>query len=58
MKQYKFRIKRFDPEKDSSPQWKEFTVEMEPTERALDGLIKIKETIDGSLTFRKSCAHG
>ncbi len=31
---------------------------METTERLLDGLLKIKEGIDGSLTFRRSCAHG
>lgn len=58
MKKYNFRIKRFDPERDLSPRWEEFIVEMEPTERALDGLIKIKDNLDGSLTFRKSCAHG
>jgi succinate dehydrogenase / fumarate reductase iron-sulfur subunit len=58
MKKYKYRIKRFDPERDSSPRWEEFIVEMDPFERLLDGLIKIKDTIDGSLTFRRSCAHG
>jgi succinate dehydrogenase / fumarate reductase iron-sulfur subunit len=55
---YTFRIKRFDPEKDTAPRWEEFTVVMDPLSRLLDGLIKIKDTIDGSLTFRRSCAHG
>lgn len=58
VKQYNFKIKRFDPDKDSSSRWDDFTVEMEPAERVLDGLIKLKESIDGSLTFRRSCAHG
>ena len=58
MEKYKYRIKRFDPERDSSPRWEEFIVEMDPFERLLDGLIKIKDRIDGSLTFRRSCAHG
>jgi len=58
MKKYKFRIKRFNPEKDPNPRWEEFFVEMGPSERLLDGLIKIKENLDGSLTFRRSCAHG
>lgn len=31
---------------------------MQSTERLLDGLIRIKEGLDGSLTFRRSCAHG
>ncbi len=57
----KFKIKRFDPEKDipgGKPRWEEFTVEMDPFERLLDGLVRIKEAQDGSLTFRLSCAHG
>ncbi len=58
MKKYRYRIKRFDPEKNSTSRWEEFIVEMDPFERLLDGLIKIKDTIDGSLTFRRSCAHG
>ena len=30
----------------------------EPTDRVLDALHKIKWDLDGSLTFRRSCAHG
>jgi|Deesub1362B_J571_1020462.scaffolds.fasta_scaffold00236_40 succinate dehydrogenase / fumarate reductase iron-sulfur subunit len=58
MKTYTFRIRRFNPEKDTESHWEEYTVEMESMERVLDGLIRIKETQDGSLTFRRSCAHG
>ena len=58
MKKYTFKIKRFDPEKDLSPRWEEYAVELEPFERLLDGLIRIKDEVDGSLTFRRSCAHG
>ncbi len=58
MKTFNFKIKRLDPEKDRAPCWQEFTVELEQTERLLDGLIRIKDSIDGSLTFRRSCAHG
>lgn len=57
-KKYIFRIKRFDPERDPGPHWEEFAVEMDPIERLLDGLIKIKDTMDGSLTYRSSCTHG
>ena len=36
----------------------EYTVEVEPNERLLDALMKVKRFQDGSLGFRKSCAHG
>lgn len=58
MEQYIFKIKRFDPEKDRESRWEKFRIEMELTDRVLDGFIKIKDTLDGSLTFRRSCAHG
>ncbi|MBI5675012.1 MAG: succinate dehydrogenase iron-sulfur subunit [Nitrospirae bacterium] len=58
MKTYNFKIKRFNPSEESSPQWQEFSVQMDPMERLLDGLIKIKDNSDGTLTFRRSCAHG
>jgi succinate dehydrogenase / fumarate reductase iron-sulfur subunit len=52
------RIKRFNPEIDVKPTFKEYVVEAEPTDRVLDALFKIKWYQDGSLTFRRSCAHG
>ena len=51
-------IRRFDPEIDAEPRWQDFDVEMLPTDRVLDALHKIKWEQDGSLTFRRSCAHG
>jgi len=58
MKNYTFKIKRFNPSEETLTRWQEFSVKMEPMERLLDGLIKLKEDIDGTLTFRRSCAHG
>jgi succinate dehydrogenase / fumarate reductase iron-sulfur subunit len=52
------RVKRYNPETDTKPHWEEFTVEAEPTDRILDALHTAKWTIDGTLTFRRSCAHG
>ena len=51
-------IRRFDPEVDAEPRWEDFDVELYPTDRVLDALHKIKWEQDGSLTFRRSCAHG
>ena len=51
-------IRRYDPEKDAEPYWQDFDVELYATDRVLDALHKIKWEVDGSLTFRRSCAHG
>jgi len=53
-----FIIRRFDPDTDTEPRWQDFDVMMLPTDRILDALHKIKWEQDGSLTFRRSCAHG
>jgi succinate dehydrogenase / fumarate reductase iron-sulfur subunit len=53
-----FRIQRFDPEQDKKPHYQTFEVEVEETDRVLNGLDKIKWFQDGSLTYRRSCAHG
>ena len=52
------RVKRYNPETDKRPHWQEFEVEAEPTDRVLDALHTAKWTVDGTLTFRRSCAHG
>ncbi|MGW5333819.1 succinate dehydrogenase iron-sulfur subunit [Streptomyces bauhiniae] len=52
------RIRRFNPEVAAEPHWEDFQLEMDPKERVLDGLNKIKWDHDGTLTFRRSCAHG
>lgn len=56
--QLEVSIKRFNPEKDSAPHWETYKVEAEPMDRVLDVLNKIKWEQDGTLTYRKSCAHG
>lgn len=54
-----FRIQRYNPEKDAKPYFKDYTLnDLSPTFRVLDALHEIKWTIDGTLTFRRSCAHG
>jgi succinate dehydrogenase / fumarate reductase iron-sulfur subunit len=53
-----FKIQRFNPEKDKKPHYEEYSVTLEPTDRVLDGLNEIKWKQDGTLTYRRSCAHG
>lgn len=52
------KIQRYNPEKDSEPYFADYTVEVEPTDRVLDALLEVKGKLDGSLSLRKSCAHG
>lgn len=52
------RIKRFNPELDVHSHFEEYQVEAEPTDRVLDALNQIKWYQDGTLTYRRSCAHG
>jgi succinate dehydrogenase / fumarate reductase iron-sulfur subunit len=52
------RIRRFDPEVDTEPHWEEYEVPARPTDRVLNLLMYVKDELDGSLTFRRSCAHG
>ncbi|MFF4173173.1 succinate dehydrogenase iron-sulfur subunit [Streptomyces sp. NPDC001744] len=52
------RIRRFNPEISDAAVWEDFRIEIDPKERVLDALHKIKWDIDGTLTFRRSCAHG
>ncbi|NHC14726.1 succinate dehydrogenase iron-sulfur subunit [Motilibacter deserti] len=52
------KIRRFDPENDTEPHWEAYGVTVLPTDRVLDALHKVKWEVDGSLTFRRSCAHG
>ncbi len=56
--QVQFKVKRFNPEKENKAYWGEYTVEVEDTDRVLDGLNYIKWNHDGSLAYRRSCAHG
>lgn len=51
-------IQRFNPKKDKEPYFEEFDLEVEKKDRVLDALMFIYRNIDGSLSFRKSCAHG
>jgi succinate dehydrogenase / fumarate reductase iron-sulfur subunit len=52
------KIKRFNPESDDSPYFQEYSVEASPNDRLLDALMHVKRFQDGTLGFRKSCAHG
>src|SRR5438094_7258556 len=52
------KIKRYNPEQDKKPHWETYDVQVEETDRVLDALHEVKWHQDGTLSFRRSCAHG
>jgi succinate dehydrogenase / fumarate reductase iron-sulfur subunit len=56
--QVTLRVQRFDPERDTSPHWVEYRLDVDPMSRVLDLLHMVKWQQDASLTFRRSCGHG
>ena len=54
-----FRIYRFDPDSTQKPRVDTYQVDMDSCgPMVLDALIKIKNEIDPTLTFRRSCREG
>ena len=54
----KVKVLRYNPEVVDESEWKTYSVTLQPGDRVLDALHKIKWEQDGTLTFRRSCAHG
>jgi succinate dehydrogenase / fumarate reductase iron-sulfur subunit len=52
------KIFRYNPEKDKKFHYENYSLEAEETDRILDLLEKVKGYHDGTLSFRRSCAHG
>jgi succinate dehydrogenase / fumarate reductase iron-sulfur subunit len=52
------KVQRYNPEVDEAPHFETYEVTAHATDRVLDALHQIKWEQDGSLTFRRSCAHG
>ena len=55
----KFRIYRWDPESGQNPRYDTFEIDLDQCgPMVLDALIKIKNEVDPTLTFRRSCREG
>jgi succinate dehydrogenase / fumarate reductase iron-sulfur subunit len=55
----RFRIYRWDPDEGGNPRLDVFTLDLDRCgPMALDALIKIKDEIDSTFTFRRSCREG
>ena len=56
--QVTLKVFRYNPEQDKKPYFATYQVDADPTDRVLDLLEYVKGHIDGTLSFRRSCAHG
>jgi succinate dehydrogenase / fumarate reductase iron-sulfur subunit len=52
------KIRRFDPERSPDARWESYRVPFDASDRLLDAIMWVKWNVDGSLAFRRSCAHG
>jgi succinate dehydrogenase / fumarate reductase iron-sulfur subunit len=58
-KKIKFSIYRYNPEKDAKPYFQDFEVEVgDHDKKLLNALVNIKDDLDDSLSFRRSCREG
>lgn len=54
-----FNIYRFDPDDNNNPHLDRYEIDLDTTApMVLDALIKIKDEVDSTLTFRRSCREG
>lgn len=54
-----FRVYRYDPESGDNPRYDTFEIDLDNCgPMVLDALIKMKNELDPSLTFRRSCREG
>ena len=54
-----FKVYRYDPESGANPRYDTFSIDLDQCgPMVLDALIKIKNEIDPTLTFRRSCREG
>lgn len=54
-----FKIYRYDPETGENPKMDEFTIDLDQCgPMVLDAIIHIKNDVDSTLTFRRSCREG
>jgi succinate dehydrogenase / fumarate reductase iron-sulfur subunit len=54
-----FKVYRYDPESGSNPRYDTYTIDLDSCgPMVLDAIIKIKNEIDPTLTFRRSCREG
>lgn len=54
----RFSIRRYQPETDAQPHWESYDIPRSKGMTILEGLHRIRETMDPSLSWRSSCRMG
>ena len=55
----RFRIYRYDPDRDEKPRMQDLEVKLHANDKMLlDALMRIKADVDDSVSFRRSCREG
>jgi len=55
----RFKVYRYDPDTGENPRYDTYELDLEQTgPMVLDALLKIKNEVDATLTFRRSCREG
>jgi succinate dehydrogenase iron-sulfur subunit len=55
MPEYLLKIRRFDPQSGQAAYWDEHRIEMDESQSVLDGILKVRDEVDGSVGIRCSC---
>lgn len=53
-----FKVYRYDPDNGDNPRVDSYEIDVSDVSMVLDGLLKIKNEVDPSLTLRRSCREG
>ena len=54
-----FKVYRYDPDTGANPRYDTYSIDLDKCgPMVLDAIIKIKDEIDPTLTFRRSCREG
>ncbi|MBK9924664.1 MAG: succinate dehydrogenase iron-sulfur subunit [Anaerolineales bacterium] len=57
-KQITFRVRRFDPDKESAPHWDEYKIHVHDGMTVLEALHELKAKQEPTLSYRSSCRMG
>jgi succinate dehydrogenase / fumarate reductase iron-sulfur subunit len=55
MPEYTLRIRRYSPESGEAAHWDDFTIDLDGHRSVLDGILKARDSQDGSIGIRCSC---
>lgn len=58
MSDFTLRIRRYSPDSGDAAHWEDFSVDLDDKRSVLDGILQVKDRVDGSVAIRCSCRAG